>query len=149
MTATYDQELLRDIDKVRRLLGDTDISNALLSDEEITGLISLMGNVFLAAAMAADGIAGRYSRSASFSVEGLSISNSQKSDNYRKLAANLRAQATMAPGGIGVPFVGGVSIGEMQSVDQDTDREPSRFKVGQGDYPGTTPATDPLTDPNA
>lgn len=142
MTATYSTSLTTDIDKVRFLIGDTDVSNAVVSNEEITGLVTLMGSVYLAAAQAADGLAGKYSRSVSFAVEGLRIENTQKYEHYRGLAQTLRAQASLASGGLGTPFVGGVSKSAMDTVDDDPDREPSRFKVGQMDFPGTEPQDD-------
>lgn len=136
MSATYDPTLPTDRDLVRRLIGDVDMSNALISDEEINALLTRIGSAYLTAATLADGLAGQYAKSVSFSVEGLSISNTQKYEHFLGLAARLRSQATLADGGLGTPFVGGVSKGEMQSVDDDTDKEPNRFKVGNMDYPG-------------
>lgn len=76
----------------------------------------------------------RRNRAVSFAVEGLRIENSVKAENYRQLAQRLRAQATTsAPGGIGVPAVGGLSESTMEAIDQDSDRTSSQFRVGMND----------------
>lgn len=52
MAATYDSTLSTDKDWVRFLVGDTDITNAQLSDEEIAALLIEEANKYLAAAAA-------------------------------------------------------------------------------------------------
>lgn len=136
-----------DYQLIRLYLGDTDPSNELVSDESIDllwGVALDPVNHKLIAADLAMHLAGKYSKSVSFSVEGLSISSSQKAEAYRQLAEDLRDSAsadditnTGASTTPGDPFVGGVSLGEMQSVDDDTDRTPSSFKVGMHDAPGS------------
>jgi hypothetical protein len=124
-------------DLVRILIGDTDDSNQLLDDDQVALLTASFSSSTLAAAACADALAAKFSRSVTFSVEGLSIQNSQKAANYRALAQRLRAQAVLNdPGALGASVLG-VSKGEMDAVDDNTDRTPSRFKVGMSDYPGT------------
>lgn len=134
MTWTYNTSLATDRDRIRLLVGDINTSSQLYSDEEIAGLQSLYGSVLLTAAAVCDALAAKFSRSVSFSVEGLSISNSEKSDNYRKLAAILRARATSDPGAFGPAFVGGISTAAMDAVDANSDRTPSQVKVGIHDF---------------
>lgn len=138
MAATYSTSLATDKDTVRLLIGDTNTTSAMFQDEEINAVLAIQTNVMLAAALMADSAAGKYSRSVSFSVEGLSIQNSQKAEGYRKLAESLRAQAASGNGigGVGIntiggtPFVGGISKDEMHTQESDTDRVDSMFGVG-------------------
>lgn len=137
MTATYDPTLPADKDTVRFLVGDTDTSNAAVSDEEITASLALFGSVYNTAAGVADALAAKYSSSTSISISGLvSVAQEQKALAYRALAVRLRSQA--ATMNVGAPFVGGVSIAAMDAVQDDTDRVPNQFEVGQFDYPGTS-----------
>lgn len=125
---------------VRLLVGDTDASNYLFTDGQIATLTAGFSSSTLAAATVADALAAKFSRSVTFSVEGLSIQNSQKAANYRALAQRLRAQAVLTDDGALGASVLGTSKSEMDAVDDNTDRTPSRFKVGMSDYPGTSPA---------
>jgi hypothetical protein len=126
-----------DTDLVRILIGDID--GTLVDDEVITAFSAIYSDSYLVAAGAADYLAAKFSKSVTFSVEGLSIQNSTKAENYRELADRLRAQSGGGASGVpaGTPFVSGVSISEMDSVDSDTDRVPSRVSIGQDDNPGS------------
>jgi hypothetical protein len=124
---------------VRILIGDTDDSNQLLDDDQLPLICAGFNSSTLAAAACADAIAAKFSRSVTFSVEGLSIQNSQKAANYRALAQRLRAHAVLTDGSLGASVLG-VSKSAMDAVDENTDRTPSRFKVGMSDYPGTSVA---------
>jgi hypothetical protein len=127
-----------DTDLVRLLIGDPD--GTLLDDDQLALLIGSEISAYLAGAICADALAAKFSRSVTFSVEGLTIQNSLKADNYRKLADRLRSQAEDASGPNGETIgasVLGISKADMRSATQDTDRENSRFSVGMHDYPGT------------
>lgn len=123
-----------DTDTVRLLIGDTDASDQILTDDQIDAISALYGDTYQAAAGAADAIAARYARRISMSVDGASVNYSDLSRQYRDLATRLRVQGTAQ--GV-TPFVAGISISEMDSVDTDPDRNPSRFKVGMSDFPGS------------
>lgn len=86
-------------DKVRFLIGDTDSTNELLQDAEITFLFNEWNsNAYLAAAHACDSLAAKFAGKAdnSKSVGDLSISTQfgQQADRYRSLGAQLMAQAS-------------------------------------------------------
>lgn len=86
------------LDKIRFLIGDTDTSNQLLLDAEITFLFSEWNsNAYLAAAHACDSLAAKFAGKAdnSKSVGDLSISTQfgQQADRYRSLGAQLLAQS--------------------------------------------------------
>lgn len=129
-----------DTDLVRLLVGDADDSNQLLSDDQIALITAQFSSPSLAAAACADALAAKFSRSVTFSVEGLSIQNSQKATAYRLLAQRLRAQAVLTDDGALGASVLGTSKSKMDAVDDNLDRTPSRFKVGMSDYPGTSVA---------
>lgn len=141
MSFTYDPST--PLGQVRLYIGDTVSTNAVLTDADINGLLAVYTSPISTAVALCYALAGKYSRAVSFSVEGLSISNSQKSDHYLNLAKELRylvgSDGGADPAGlggvgaIGDAFVGGTSQGEMTSVDEDTDRTESAFEVGKFD----------------
>ena len=52
MSFSYNTSLTTDLDKVRLLIADTSSSAIIFQDEEITGLLSMEPNVYMAAALA-------------------------------------------------------------------------------------------------
>lgn len=138
MTWSYDSSLSANKDKVRFLTGLTDTTNQRVSDEEIAGVLSLSNNnVYLAAATIADSLAGKYSSSQTIKIDGLSVDYSKRAEHFRNLAIQLRRTAKTSSGFLGTPFVGGISLSEMDSVREDSDRNPSRFSMDMDSYPGT------------
>lgn len=133
MSWSYDPTLSTDKDKVRLAIGDTDTNNQRFSDEEITATLTNSDSVLEAAAALAESLAARYATMVSISVDGLSKSNSDLSRNFALLAQRLRARATQEAAGLGNPVIAGVSTSDMLSVDQNVDRVPSQFKMGQFD----------------
>lgn len=93
---TYDGDPMGDRkDEVRFLVGDTDTTEQLVTDEEVNFVLSQYPPVtgkpaWLASAHVADGIAARFARRADRSVGPLSISAKQQRDHYVELAASLR-----------------------------------------------------------
>lgn len=133
MSFSYDPTLPTDLDKVRLALGDTDSTAPLLSNEEITAMLETYIGVLQTAAPLAESLAAKFARRVNISVDGLSKSYSDLSRNFALLAERLRARATDEAGGLGMPLISGVSIAAMTSVDDNTDRVPSQFKIGQFD----------------
>ena len=132
MSFSYDFSLSRNLDKVRLLIQDTDKSSALYQDEEILGVLGMAGSVYDAAAMLVDGLVARFAGlQESLGIGDLRVAYGKRVENYRVLAIVLRSKA-----GIGMPIVEGISISAEESVRLDPDREPSRYNVGQGDFPG-------------
>ena len=80
-------------DAVRLLIGDTDVAEALLQDEEIDWLLSRQPNVELAAADACEAIAAKFARQADTTNGDLSVRASQRAEAYRQRAADLRRRA--------------------------------------------------------
>ncbi|MFO0271367.1 MAG: hypothetical protein ACK53W_12635 [Gemmatimonadota bacterium] len=135
MTWTYNETLATAKDKVRWLVGDTDANEPLVQDEEIAFALSEEGSVYAAGATVARAIAARFARRPSTSIDGLSITMRERVEHYNRLADDLAAKATDATGGLGVPFVGGVSIDGMRTVAGDNDRTPNRLRIGMQDSP--------------
>lgn len=112
MTFTYDAPGESDKDTVRFLIQDTNSSEALMTDEEIDYLVDTWkdryGSLEYVASVAANTLAARYAREASYSADGVSINLAQQAQQFRDLAASLREQAKNALVG-GLPDVGGVS----------------------------------------
>jgi hypothetical protein len=96
MAFTYVDPTSGDRDKVRFLIQDTDSTDAHLQDAEITYLITVWGNVYAAAAYAAETIAAKYSHKTNYSrsIGDLSISESysESATQFRELAKSLREQ---------------------------------------------------------
>lgn len=125
-------------DEVRVLVGDTDATDPLpLSDAQIAYFLTENGdNARLAAAEAADLLAAYYARKADTSNGKLSVSASQRSVAFGKVAARLRNKA----GAAAEVFVGGLSISGKNTLAQDTDAVQPAFRVGMDDLPGSATA---------
>lgn len=119
-------------DEVRFLLGDTTDPGHLIEDEEINYLISkwkpLYDSMEYVAAVAADTLAARFAREASYSADGVSISLANLGAQFRELAASLRAQHKNLLVG-GLPDAGGITPGEQT----DPDIAPFDFGTGMHD----------------
>ena len=96
MAFTYVDPTSGDRDKVRFLIQDTDSTDAHLQDAEVNYLISVWGNVYAAAAYAAEAIAAKYSHKTNYSrsIGDLSISESyaESATKFRELARTIRTQ---------------------------------------------------------
>lgn len=123
--ATYSGDpSTNDRDSVRYLIGDTDDCDFLLNDSEIQFALTLEGDIYLAAANAAEAIAAKFSRLSDEKVGQISISCSQKADHYKKLSDKLRAKAQLQ---FGAPYAGGISKCDKDRVEDDTDRVDPKF----------------------
>lgn len=121
------------LDAVRILVGDTDIGDQKITDEEITFLLSQTNNdVYLAAAQSARAIAAKYASQVNSDFESISADLGDVSKNYYLLATKLDMQAKkFGSRGLGMPAAGGISVSEMDAVDEDTDRVRPKFRQDQ------------------
>lgn len=102
------------IDAVRFLVGDTDATEAFLSDEEIRWLSDQWENknsVYYTASMAAEAIAARFAREVTTSSDSQTVSTSELQQKYMDLAVRLRSQHQALLAG-GFVDVGGINVGE-------------------------------------
>lgn len=130
VTYTYNPGITNDSDRVRFLIGDTNADTPLFDDGEIAFLVSEAGDVYTAAALAADQLAARYARDVNRAVAGdggVRVDAGQRFDHYTTLARQLRERAARSFGP--VPFAGGISIGDKDARVGDTDRVLPAFAV--------------------
>lgn len=128
-----------DLDQVRFLLGDTDVSGqattALFSNEEITWAIGawgpLYGSDFLVAAQLAENAAAQYAQQASYSADGVSVTFGPIGDSLRALAVSLRNQYAMSRQAGVLLEAGGMKDGEGMIPGT----KPFAFGVGMDDSP--------------
>ncbi len=135
MTFTY--VLANAIGQVRFELGDTDSSRALFSDEEITYRLTANGSsVLVTAASLCEVLARKYARDVDFSMDGQSVSASQKSKAYTLQAAELRKRAGQSMGSVVTTKIDGYSdtvLTPPNATDRDTRGRGSDFEVGRFD----------------
>lgn len=140
-----------DLDQVRFLLGDTDVSGgattALFSDQEIAWGVNswgpLYGSDIMVAAQLAENAAAAFAQQASYSADGVSVTFGPIGDSLRALAASLKNQYAMASQVGVLPEAGGMTVGEgmvpgtksfMFGIGMDDSPE-----AGQQDFGGESP----------
>ena len=110
------------LDEVRFLAKDTKQTDASPTDDEVLYLLDLNGgNTRLTAADVADRISAEYGSRASISIDGLSLSYTEKATAAAGLATQLRAEARRRAQLLAVPFFGGT--GPTYTGTTETDRE--------------------------
>jgi len=117
-----------DRDAVRFAIGDTDTNDQQLTDEEIDYLLGLYPTVNECAIACVDSLIAKYARLVSQSVGAISISYGERLSNYKTLLGRLSRKR-----GRLIPFAGGTTISGKDTADEDTDRDPPKFKVGMFD----------------
>jgi hypothetical protein len=127
-------------DAVRLLIGDTDTNDQQVTDEEITFALAQTGDdIYLAAAVMARTLAGKYARQVDSKFDALSISNGQRAQQYLRLATQMEKESKKRGNtGLGTPLVGGISQDDVDSVRDDEDRVDPRFRMGQFQNPPGT-----------
>jgi hypothetical protein len=123
-------------DAVRFLIGDTDTTDQLLSDEEINYMLTTHTIVRRAASESARAIAAKYARLMDRSIGGLSADFGAKYRQYLELADNLLSKDELSPVS---PFISGWSRSAKEAEELDTDRETTFGRKGQHDNPRAYP----------
>lgn len=99
MSATYDDTLPTDLDRVRAQLGDTDTDAALHSDAHIRAVLSLQSSVAASVAFLARELVARYaSQPIRKTADGLTVDYTGRVALWQALAGD--AAASAAGGGI-------------------------------------------------
>lgn len=120
MTATY-SPVATVLDEVRLEIGDTDITDAMLQDEEIEHYLTLESNAVLAAsARAAAAIAGKFARLTSTQEGDVKVEAQQMYEHYREMAASL-SDRVLTESGTAVPYAGGLTIADVEARNDNTD----------------------------
>ena len=95
MTVTYD--ITTTVGKIRLIIGDTDITDAIFTDEELTYFYTTDGSINLAAATALEAWAAKYATSAASEKIGDYAYTQKIMDNMLNLAAKLRETDASTP----------------------------------------------------
>lgn len=148
MTWSYSEDTLNTttasgkMNAIRLLVGDTDYTDQLVQDEEITFALTQSDNIYYAASWVANVIAAKFSRKVTTELDGqLRSEYSDLSSKYTKLSGQLRQDGTKYnAGSLGLVF-GGTTISAIDAVRSNTDRvKPSftrdkfRFNGNYDDY---------------
>lgn len=118
-------------DAVRFFVQDTVESDPQFQDAEINYVLTKYPQPRAAAAVLADIAAAKYARFADKAVGDLRISYGQRVKAYQSMAAILRAEAAIEDLTV---YSGGISVGDKQKVESNTDRVRPPFKIGKDDY---------------
>ena len=128
MSWTYSDALTTDRDKLRFRIGDVDTNDQLLSNETLDALLDTRASPILAAIDAVEGILAKFAREIDRSALGLGGPRSQKTQFYRDLLKELRAEAARGDTSI---FFGGGSVSEKESNLDDSDAPVTPFRIDQ------------------
>lgn len=120
----YTYNTATNIGKVRLLIGDTDASDVLLQDEEINVFITTYGKLQLAASHAAMAISAKFTREADKRVGNLSITYSNRANNYKTLSKELKNSAASTLFG----YIGGISKSDKTVNEDNVDRVSPSFR---------------------
>lgn len=126
-------------DAVRFLVGDTDTTDQLISNEEIAYFVAEFNNARRSASEAARAIAAKYARLMSRSIGGLSADFSAKYRQYLELADNLLSKEEMKPVAL---FISGYTKSQKEMVELDADRESTFSRKGIMDNKRSYPSDD-------
>lgn len=134
ITWSYNPAIATSSDKVRLLVGDTNAAAPLFDDGAIAFFLAESTNVYGAAALAADALAGRVADQVDKKVggTGAEIKASARFEHYKQLAVRLREQAANAAGSLPIPYAGGLSYAEKAADATDPDRILPAFGVDDG-----------------
>lgn len=132
MTATYSGDPSSSgADEVRFLLGDTDTTQAKLSDAEIAFLLTEWENPYLAAAAGADQLAATAAQWISFQADGNTLSLSDAQEKYARLADQLRDRFNKRYRSVW--YVGGMDRGDREAYRDDESIHHGAFSEGMHD----------------
>jgi hypothetical protein len=135
MAWTYSDPNADPKDAVRFLVGDTDDTDPLVSDEEIQYALAQWSNPYRAGAYVCESLAAKFAREVSHSGDGLSFSGSDLHKHYLALADRLLVMAKRAGRKGAKPYAGGLSWAERQHDDADEDLIKTAFRSHMHDNP--------------
>lgn len=126
------------ITQLRILLDDPAGASQVFDDTYYQLAVDTEDNLFYAGAMMARMFASHYAAKVDVTAGPVKIANDQKFQHYKELADKLdnRAKGGGGAGAIGTGIqLTGVSVSEMDTLDEDTDRFQGAFERGMHDNP--------------
>jgi hypothetical protein len=127
-----------DSDHLRFLVQDTDEAQQLLSDEEITHLLSeASADVRKAAGEAARVVSRRFARQADTATPELQVSFSRRAETYADLAADLLAEPSTGASEKPEIAAPATIAADKAALVADTTITAPTFSQGMHDFPGT------------
>jgi hypothetical protein len=124
-------------DAIRFLIGDTDTTDQLLSDEEIAWVNSEASGTSTGTTALYDAayrccltIASKLAREADKQIGDLSVSMSQRAKAYREQASSLK-ELSGREGGVPIPYAGGITISDKEIDEENSDIFRTWFSSGQ------------------
>ena len=124
---------------LRSMLQDPSGASEILATTDYDVIIAIEDdNVYRAAAMAARMIAATFAQKIKVAAGSIKADLDEKYQHYIDLAKNWDFRAREGGGGSGDEFspqLTGVSLAEIETVRDDTDRPPSSFEMGFQDNP--------------
>jgi len=118
--------------QVRLLIADTNSTDRLFTDDEVSFFVDQEANIYGAASVAAISLQMRFASEADKKVGDLSISLSQKSANFEKLA-KIYAKKSEDKGSPQI-FMGGATISQKNTDRSNTDLVQSALYKWQNDF---------------
>lgn len=122
-----------DLDAVRFTIGDTDIGDQLVSDEEVTYLLLQGGSPLYASILATENLACKFARQADCKVGEVSRSAGKIAEHFRECSKLLRGRFLRL--GHVKPRFGGISYAKERSLNEDRDLKSGFATIGQFDNP--------------
>lgn len=126
-------------DAVRALIGDTDASAPKLSDDTYVLILATEPTLYARAAMAAFALSSIWAEQMTKRVGDLWREAKVVYEHYADLAQKLRLEGARKP--TGSVFVGGHSVADNETRDNDTSITQPNFRLGMMDSFRVTPAT--------
>lgn len=143
MSWSYDPARLAAVPmfRVRLELGDTDPSDRLFQDEELSAALAEAGaSVLGASALMAERAAAKYARQATMSTGQVSVQYGERARLWRDVADRLRRRGAVGA----APYIGGASLADMDRFQQDDDQVQPRFTPALHEEPGAAEVRDEL-----
>ncbi len=121
-------------DAVRFIIGDTNTTDQLLSDEEINWLLGQYGSPSKTAYHACLAIAGKFARLVSQEAGRIKVKAESKYLQYKQLADDFRANEKAGFGKTLTAYAGGISKADIAARDANPDKPALPFSLGQDSW---------------
>jgi hypothetical protein len=119
------------LDQVRYLIGDTDVTDQQVRDEEIEWALTQFSNIYHVASLVLRSLQSRYARMVDCTVGSISMSHGKKAEALKSKADEMDRLAKLNIS-VGIrAFVGGISYDARETLREDEDGIPPRFTNGQ------------------